>query len=268
MNKSKATIIISFLLLWRAAYSQSPLSSSRDVQELKARNSTFFGDVNITDFPACAYPNCITSDQLSPSRLGCVESQLTTDCLCEQAPTPLSCSPKGPSDQDNCWADLEDWFAGTCNNNVPPLNSSTMPECVQDCILNFLKNEGCHAQTRNCFCILPRSPIIQAATTCYSANCTKKKASSFSPAEWHDNICNLGETASYDQKGYDSYVTMVHRVRLSMAILVGLISTVLVGIGISLIIDDDDDKAGPGVALIIVAIALVLLIIVPVYTAL
>lgn len=96
----------------------------------------------------------------------------------------------------------------------------------------------------------------------------KKRASSFSPAEWHDNICNLGETPAYDQSGYDSYVTMVHRVRLSMAILVGLISIVLTVIGIGVLCDGDiDDKAG-GVACIVIAIALVLLIIVPVYTAL
>lgn len=235
---------------------------------LKGRNSSYFGEINISNFPECAYTSCITSDQLSPSRLGCVEPELTTDCFCCKAPTPLSCSPEGPSDQDNCWASLEDWFAGVCNGSVALIDASTMPECIQDCVFNFLKTEGCATQTRNCFCIIPRNPIVQAATACYAANCTKKKASSFSPAEWHDNICNLGETPAYDQGGYDSYVTMVHRVRLSMAILVGLISTVLMvtGIGV-LVVGDEDDNAG-GVACIVIAIALVLLIIVPVYTAL
>jgi hypothetical protein len=75
---------------------------------LKRQNSSFFGEINITDFPTCAYTNCITSDQLDPSRLGCVEPELTPDCLCSRVLTLLSRSPEGPSDQDNCWSDLED----------------------------------------------------------------------------------------------------------------------------------------------------------------
>jgi len=96
-----------------------------------------------------------------------------------------------------------------------------MPECIQDCVLNFLRTEGCPAPTKNLFCILPRAPIIQAATSCYSANCTKE--SSFSPSSWHDDICDLGSTSDYDQAGYDEYLSMVHAVRVSMAIIVGII---------------------------------------------
>lgn len=51
---------------------------------------------------------------------------------------------------------------------------------------------------------------------------------------------------------------MVHRVRLSMAILVGLIATTLMVLGIgALAFEGDSDKSG-GVASIVVAIALVL----------
>src|SRR5205814_9381295 len=45
--------------------------------------------VNLTDFPQCAAVNCIKSDALSPSRLGCTEQALTTSCLCETAVKPL-----------------------------------------------------------------------------------------------------------------------------------------------------------------------------------
>jgi membrane protein YdbS with pleckstrin-like domain len=91
---------------------------------------------------------------------------------------------------------------------------------------------------------------------------------SFSPASWRADICDLGSTADYDQSGYDGYLTKVHRVRLAMAILVGMISVVMVTIAIYLCAADDDGDNVPGaVALVFVAIALVLLIIVPVYTA-
>jgi hypothetical protein len=269
MDKSKSGAILTFLLFCGTAFSESLSSSFKGSRMLKRQNSSFFGEINIADFPKCAYTNCITSDQLDPSRLGCVEPELTPDCLCSQAPTPLSCSPEGPSDQDNCWYLLEDWFAGTCNRSVPLIDRATMPECIQDCVLNFLGTEGCHAPTRNCFCILPRAPLIQAATSCYSANCTKKKESSFSPLSWHDNICDEGSTADYDQAGYDGHLSMVHSVRVSMAVIVGITSVVLVVIGICLCASDDSDGVAPiGAGLIFVAIALVLLIIVPVYTAL
>src|SRR5205814_2624922 len=75
--------------------------------------------VNLTDFPQCAAVNCVKSDALSPSRLGCTEQTLTTSCLCETAVKPLACSPSGPSDQDSCWYNLENWFAGVCGGIVP-----------------------------------------------------------------------------------------------------------------------------------------------------
>jgi hypothetical protein len=269
MYKSKLWISLIFLLLWEAANSEISASPLKKTRILKNRgNTTYFGEINITTFPSCAYTNCITSDQLSPARLGCIEPELTASCLCDQAPTPLSCSPEGPSDQDNCWPDLEDWFAGACNGSVPQVDPATMPACIQDCVFTYLRNEGCAAATRNCFCILPAAPVVKAAADCWSANCSRKKVPSFSPESWHDDICDLGNTTEYDQSGYDAYLTKVHRVRLSMAILVGMISVVLVTVGICLCSNGPDgDEVAGGVALMFAAIALVLLIIVPVYTA-
>jgi len=273
MYNSKLWIGATFYLLGRVVNSKGLISAAEDTQILRVRgNTTYLGEVNITGFPLCAYTNCITSDQLLPSRLGCVEPELTTSCFCTQAVTPLSCAPGGPSDESNCWFELEDWFAGACNKSVPLIDPTTLPECARDCVLTFLINEGCASTTRNCFCILPRAPIVQAATNCWAANCSKKKVPPFSPSSWHDNICSLGNTTVYDQSGYDGYLRMVHRVRLAMAILVGLIASVSMVFGVCFCIGEhkEGEKDGDvtrGTALQIFAIALVLLIIVPVYTA-
>jgi hypothetical protein len=266
MYKSKLWLRLTFLLLWETANSEMPPKEARILK--KRGNTTYFGEIDITTFPSCAYTNCITSNQLSPARLGCVEPELTTSCLCSQAPTPLACSPEGPSDEDNCWSDLEDWFAGACNGSVPQVEAATMPECIQDCVFTFVRNEGCPAATRNCFCILPATPIVKAGTDCWSANCSRKKVPSFEPSSWHDDICDLGSAVDYDQSGYDEYLTKVRRVRLSMAILVGMISVILVTAAICLCTSSDEsESAAGGAALMFVAVALVLLIIVPVYTA-
>jgi len=91
---------------------------------------------------------------------------------------------------------------------------------------------------------------------------------SFEPSSWHDDICDLGSAVDYDQSGYDEYLTKVRRVRLSMAILVGMISVILVTAAICLCTSSDEsESAAGGAALMFVAVALVLLIIVPVYTA-
>lgn len=190
---------LALLLLLGAVNSEQSSAPIKKYRLLKERgNKTYFGQVDITNFPSCAYTSCIASNQLSPARLGCTEPELTTSCLCNKAPTPLSCSPEGPSDQDNCWFELEDWFAGACNGSVPLVDPETLPECSRNCVLTLLKNEGYPVATRNCFCILPRVPVLKAATDCWAANCSKKKVPSFAPATWHDNICALGDTARYD----------------------------------------------------------------------
>jgi hypothetical protein len=269
MYKSKLWLRLTFFLLWDAANSEMPPKEARILKE--RRNTTYLGEINITNFPSCAYTSCITSDQLSPAQLGCIEPNLTTSCLCSQAPTPLACFPEGPSDQDNCWPTLEDWFAGACDDSVPQIEPATMPECIQDCVFTFLRNKGCGpATTRNCFCILPATPVVKAAADCWSANCSRKKVPSFEPDSWHNYICALGSTADYDQSGYDGYLTKVHRVQLSMAILVTIFSVILVTVAICLCVDGDDGDSGSvagGVAVVFFAVAVVLLIIVPVYNA-
>jgi hypothetical protein len=112
--------------------------------------------------------------------------------------------------------------------------------------------------------MLPKAPIVKAATDCWAANCSKKKVPGFAPGAWHDDICDLGNTAKYDQEKYDSYLAMVHKVRLSMPILVGIISVCMIVIGIFMC---GEETRVVRAAVISIAVALVLLIIVPVYTA-
>ena len=94
MRKLGLRFLLACLLQWTGTCASAP--APREARLLQARNSTFDGQVNVTGFPTCAYANCITSDQLSPSRLGCVAAELTTDCLCNNASTPLARRSVGP----------------------------------------------------------------------------------------------------------------------------------------------------------------------------
>jgi hypothetical protein len=265
MGELKLKFILACLPQWTGT-SASALPP-QEARLLEARNSTFYGQVNITGFPACAVANCITSDQLSPSRLGCIAPELTTDCLCINASTPLACAPSGPSDQDNCWYYLENWFAGVCQGSVALIEPATMPQCIQSCVLDYLVEQGCPTQTRNCFCILPRQPLLDATVSCLSQNCLKKLQSSFSPTTWHDNTCLLGHTDDYDQAAYDKYANMVYDLRVAMSVILGIGCSIMIIIGIGRLVGYGDIEE-KGCWLIVIAILLLLIILIPIYTAL
>ena len=220
--------------------------------------------VNITNFPQCGYPNCVTSDQLTPSHLGCTTPQLTVGCLCSEAPTPLSCYGSGPSDQNNCWYELEDWFSGACGGMVPVIQANTLPECVQKCVFDYLSTSGCKSDTRNCFCALATAPTVTAVGNCYNQNCTSKMAYSFSAASWQDDTCKLGQAATYDQASYDAYVKKVHDTRIGVTVISVLFFFVIVVWGCSVA----ERESGAGASIIAVACVILLIILVPVYTAL
>jgi len=197
----------------------------------RAENETKYGEVDITAFPSCATANCITSQQFSPSRLGCNSAQLTKDCFCHKAPAPLSCSPTGPSDENNCWYQLEDWFSGACDGNVTMVDSATIPQCAQQCVLIDLSGLGCRSLTRNCLCILGRQPVVDAVSSCVGMNCAKKMQSSFSPANWRDDICKTGNASRYDQGVYDRYLKSVSDTRIAVPVIVTLVGAcVIVGV--------------------------------------
>ncbi len=200
--------------------SKTPLLTPRAAKN----ESNYYGEVDISAFPSCAATNCITSKQFSPSRIGCTSAQLTTDCLCHKAPAPLACSPTGPSDEDNCWYQLEDWFSGACGGNVTMVDPATLPECAEKCVLIALSTMGCRSPTRNCLCILGRQPLVDAVNSCVAQNCAKKMQSSFSPASWRDDICKTGQAAPYDQDAYDRYIKMVHDTRIAVPVVVTLVA--------------------------------------------
>ncbi|KAK0613583.1 hypothetical protein B0T14DRAFT_499040 [Immersiella caudata] len=163
--------------------------------------------VDLGGFPECAAANCITSRQLSPSRLGCLEANLTTDCFCSTAVTPLACAPSGPSDEDNCWFELEDWFAGVCGKagrTAPVIAASGVPACIHDCVFFWLASQGCRTRTRNCFCALPRRVTVDAAEGCLSRNCSSSEQNTFKPAVWRDTICTLGPADASGGEHHDS----------------------------------------------------------------
>ncbi|KAK4207278.1 hypothetical protein QBC37DRAFT_456065 [Rhypophila decipiens] len=227
----------------------------------RASNVTKVGEIDATGFPPCAVTSCITSNQLSPSRLGCSGTpHLTTDCLCKEAPTPLQCVPSAPSDEDNCWYDAEDWFAGACSGVVPEINARTIPQCMQQCMFAQLSTMGCRNPTRNCFCVLDRKALLDAASNCLTGNnCVKKMQSSFQPDAWRDTICKLGETDSYDQEGYDKYIKMVHDTRIAVPVVVTLVALVsIITLGV-LTYNDEGNGWWLGVPVVIfIALAIIL----------
>ncbi|KAK3377095.1 hypothetical protein B0T24DRAFT_620450 [Lasiosphaeria ovina] len=233
----------------------------------RAPNQTMYGDIDISAFPSCAAASCIKSEQFSPSRIGCNSAKLTTDCLCHKAPTPLACSPEGPSDENNCWYQLEDWFSGACDGNVTMVDPATIPQCAQKCTFVTLSSLGCRSPTRNCLCILGRQPVIDAVGSCVAQNCAKKMQGSFSSASWRDDICKTGQAGAYDQDAYDKYIKMVHDTRIAVPVVVVLIAAFLLA-GVYNLVMHDDMSGNLALGLIILIVVLALAIILPIEFAL
>ena len=167
----------------------------------RAENSTREarrGDIDISDFPACARTLCVTSGQFSPSRLGCISGSLDRDCLCEQAPSPLECAATFPRDDENCWYDLEDWLSATCNGTLRVLNLSAMPACMERCTAANLGVLGCRSLTQACFCSLTEEDIAKAVEPCFThVECgadglsEEELKDAFDPKDWRHSECNV-----------------------------------------------------------------------------
>ena len=214
-----------------------PLAALRQVAALTPSNATYYGSVNITGFPQCAYANCITSNQFSPSKLGCLDATLTTNCLCSKAATPLACSPKRPNDEDNCWWELEDWFKGICGSNIYTVSEKTLPPCMHTCTFTTLVDAGCHTFSRNCLCILDEQTIVNSLNACMAKNCklSHRMIPEFSPADWRDSICKLATVPDYDMAAFDRYDKKVHDTRIGLDVLCGIVFVVFAGIGIGML---------------------------------
>jgi hypothetical protein len=164
--------------------------------------SDWSGPVSLTYFPACANASCVTSGLLSPSRLGCTTPTLTQNCLCNVAVAPLKCAAIGPSDQDNCWFELESWFESVCPT-TKMLDPKDMPPCLWNCTIDAIVRQGCPSNsnfgsvTVNCFCELKDQAVINAAQSCMQSVC-KSSNQYFNVTSWRDNICLQGSTSDYN----------------------------------------------------------------------
>lgn len=227
-----------------------------------------YGEVNITAFPSCARASCIISQQFSPSRIGCNSAELTTDCLCHKAPAPLSCSPSGPSDENNCWYQLEDWFSGACGGNVTMVDPATIPECAQKCVFIALSGMGCRNPSRNCLCILDPQPVVDAAGSCVAQNCAKnmKMQPPFSAASWRDDICKVGQAAAFDQAAYNAYAKMVRDTRIAVPVVVVVIGAVAISTA-ACVLAEGQRKLAPTITMFL-AVVVCLSIVLPVQFAL
>lgn len=221
-------------------------------------------DVDFDALPECAKPHCNASDSMSPSRLGCVGPTLTKSCLCDEAVTPLACVPDGPSSEDNCWYNVEDWFAGVCNNSIPRVAQNTMPECMADCATNWLRTKGCKTDTRNCFCKLDKTELVKSIEQCRKAGCMKHMKPVFEVAFWRENICSQGEADKYDEVGYQKRKKMVRNVQIVVPIFLLIVLIPIVGFGV-IAIRDEDRRVG--IPIIVGAFCVALLVLVPIYIA-
>jgi hypothetical protein len=226
------TVVLAATTIFLTVNSSS-ISQSTSNQDYSVRRVLFRrGDIDFDKLPDCAKPYCNASDSLSPSRLGCVGPSLTKSCLCDEAVTPLECVPNGPSSEDNCWYNVEDWFAGICNNSVPQVAKNSMPSCMADCATNWFRTKGCKTDTRNCFCKLDRSELVKFTEQCRRSSCMKHMIPAFDVAFWADQICSQGEAGEYNEAGYKSRKKMVRNVRIVVPIflLAILIPVVLLGV--------------------------------------
>jgi hypothetical protein len=219
-------------------------------------------------FPACASTNCVTSGLLTPARLGCATANLTTDCLCNVAVTPLSCSPLGPSDQSHCWFDLEQWFSGVCPS-VKTIAPSQMPGCMSNCTIEAIQQLGCPVDsdsgsvTLNCFCELGDVAVENAAASCRTHKCPNHFQPSFVIQEWRKSICQQGYTNDYDEAAYDGYMKKVKSIRAAMVVVPPIIACIIaVIIGVA----TEEIKAGIGTFCVLLSV-FYLAILPPVYTA-
>jgi hypothetical protein len=219
-------------------------------------------NIGFKSLPDCAKPYCNVSAALSPSRLGCIEQTLTKACLCEKAVTPLACVPTGPSSEDNCWYDSENWLAGQCDKKVPVVPKTSMPACVQDCAINWMRKKGCRTDSRNCFCKLEGKELVAAVEQCKKASCMRHMSPGFDVAFWRDQVCAQGDTNKYNEDAYKAREKMVRTVRIVVPIFVVLVA--LGSIIVGNLSDDGEDGALCGA---VVGAVLILCIIPPLFVA-
>lgn len=256
------------ILLTTPAASAAPYLDAIETNSFQARRVKLIAreDINFDNFPECAKPHCNSSSSLSPSRIGCVETILTKDCLCTVAVTPLSCVPSGPSSEENCWYDVEDWFAGQCDRNVALVPTASMPSCMADCTMTWLHTKGCRTDTRNCFCKLDGNEIVNAAEKCRRSGCMKHMQPGFNVPFWREQMCSQRRLNNYDEGAYQKRKKMVKNVRIVVPVFLGVFVLLPLVVGGAIVCSEDGEE-GKGFALILGAVCIALLVLVPIYVA-
>jgi hypothetical protein len=229
--------------------------------------------VSLSDFPSCANASCVTSSLLMLTRLGCPAEGLTTDCLCSVAVTPLACAPLGPSDQDNCWFELEAWFASVCPS-VKMIDPGDMQACMSNCTIDAIVQKGCPADgktgsvTSNCFCKLEDTAVENAAALCKTDQCPKHFQPAFDIQDWRENICQQGFTSHYNEHAYHRYFQRVKAGRIVAILFLPLVA-LLITIPTCLLMHlDMGDEPGQCVAIFCLVLSgLYLIVLPPLYTA-
>lgn len=196
--------------------------------------------VNLTTFPECATADCVASQSFLTSRLGCQSSELTVGCLCDEALAPLDCVPTGPSDEDSCWSESENWMLGVCGK-ANLVNKDTMPNCIVECVATYLVDSGCGPSngtvSRNCFCKLAeldakldKPKLPSTINGCKKGGCWKNMKPDFEYEEWKDGICIHGLAEKYDQNAYNKHVKSIKQARIAAAVVIPIFSAIVGGI--------------------------------------
>lgn len=193
--------------------------------------------VNFSNFPECAKADCIVSQSFAASRLGCKTANVTVGCICDDALTPLNCVPSGPSDEDLCWSNSEDWMLNQCGK-ANLIRRETIPKCMVECVSTYLVDAGCGPSngtvSRNCFCKLAqldtkldKPNLPKVFEDCKKARCWKRMTPQFSYAEWKDGICTHGTVEKYNQRAYDGYVNTIKQTRIAIAVVIPIVAVII-----------------------------------------
>lgn len=212
-----------FLLPWTNLNVQAGSLNIPPSRRVISHRDSSTDTVNLTRIPQCAAATCLNGTALTPAKLGCDGTTLTKTCFCETAIAPLGCAPYGPSEEDHCFDDMEDWFTGICGQNASQLELNGLPSCAQSCAAKYILGMSCQALTRNCFCALNEDILNSSIGCCVTSNCPQDMVGEFSANVWRDVMCQYGATPDFDYGPWNSYITQRNRGIIGASVPLGLI---------------------------------------------
>ncbi|KAK6542328.1 hypothetical protein TWF694_006287 [Orbilia ellipsospora] len=233
MALSQNLLFLSCLGAISTAIPTTPLLKARQFGSVSNPNDT----VDVSGVPECAVANCVTSGEWIPARLGCHTGNLTRECFCQTAVAPLTCSPKAPSSEDNCFYELQTWFSGICGQNAVRIaDLSAIPDCGRDCTAAMITEEDCADDSLNCICQKPE--IYNKTATCLSQACSNTKVFKYlddTPDHfaysWYTILCQTGVQEPFNEAGYQSWINngkWSHSLKVGLGVGLGIGSPVLI----------------------------------------